>query len=74
VASSSERIIEDVGRLLVVLDKIIADGTKTLGGKARMHQRIDTQEARPHHAKLADAYALLVNDEHAQRSTFNWLP
>jgi hypothetical protein len=26
-----------------------ADGTKALGGKARMRQRIETLEARPHH-------------------------
>jgi hypothetical protein len=62
--------------LLVVLDKIIAAGGCVVPGEllrtGRRAVRKDGKKARPHHAKLAFACALLVNcDEHTQSSTFN---
>lgn len=49
-----------------------ADGKGECKGKVRRRQRVETQEAAPHHPELDGAYKLLINPEKFKKLKFCW--
>ena len=48
-----------------------ADGKGECKGKVRRRQRVETQEAAPHHPELDGAYKLLMNPESFKKLKFS---